>query len=658
MTLTVTHRAAGIAFTTQTGQALFLKRGPLGDAPGTWCFPGGHQEGSETAEEAAKRETVEEIGFMPKGKLELACRSVMAQQPPASSLSAGSSDGAAEAGALLSDAAPKVVDYATFSMVVKEPFEPERDKEHIGHAWAPLTSPPEPLHPGVRIAIDRMLADELGVARMMAAGAITSPQVYHNVTLWAMRITGTGVAYRMPVLKRDAKGVLVNGEDGKPIVLCEEEFPWRDPAIYLNDEFLARCNGLPVIWKHPVGAKLDSKEYENRNVGSIFLPFIRGDEVWGIAKVFDDDANEALATGTKEGKDWSTSPGVVISDPNNPSYKFRLEDGSLLLVEGKPSLLDHVAICERGVWDKGGEAAGIINDSLEENKIMVDKTVTKTEPTLADVLAAVGSIGQRVDAIGSRVDAMEEKKDSEKEDEKKDAKKDGFPENLKKDSEKEDEKKDAKKDGETTPESSKEDSAKKDGEDEKDEKKDGEGCAEKVAADAKKDAEDAKKDASAARADLVDAHKRIAAIEAKLPQDRSDDDHRTMSAAQARADSVYEMFGKQAPRFLTGENSGEYRRRLVREFVEHSPQWKTVDVGALPDSAFAVAETQIYADAASAAKDAVGVADGDLRMVHGTTPGGHKKIEFYGDPGSWMGQFGGAKRFATRISPNTKREVN
>ena len=369
MALVPTHRAAGIVFKTpgRNASALFLKRGPGGDYPNYWCFPGGHAENGEDAEAAAKREAVEEIGFLPKGKLELAARSVMTQNELPAPV--GAADGAIGAVALppsvAPEATPKVVDYATFAMEVKEPFEPERDAEHVGHAWAPLTSPPEPLHPGCRIAIDRMLADELGVARMMAAGLITSPQRYHNVTLWAMRITGTGVAYRAPVLKRDAKGTVVLGEDKKPIVEREEEFPWRDPAIYLNDEFLARCNGLPVIWKHPDKAKLDSKEYENRNVGSIFLPFIRGEEVWGIAKVFDDDANAALTVGTEDGEDWSTSPGVVLSDPNNPSYKFRLEDGSLLLVEGKPSLLDHVAICERGVWDKGGEAAGVVNDSVD-----------------------------------------------------------------------------------------------------------------------------------------------------------------------------------------------------------------------------------------------------------------------------------------------------
>src|SRR6185369_10410618 len=53
-----THRAAGILYKTPEGQALFLKRGPGGDYPGFWCFPGGHLEEGETPEVAAIREAV------------------------------------------------------------------------------------------------------------------------------------------------------------------------------------------------------------------------------------------------------------------------------------------------------------------------------------------------------------------------------------------------------------------------------------------------------------------------------------------------------------------------------------------------------------------------------------------------------------------------
>jgi 8-oxo-dGTP pyrophosphatase MutT (NUDIX family) len=43
-----TTKAAGILFVTPDRQALFLKRGPGGDHPGEWCFPGGEAEPDET----------------------------------------------------------------------------------------------------------------------------------------------------------------------------------------------------------------------------------------------------------------------------------------------------------------------------------------------------------------------------------------------------------------------------------------------------------------------------------------------------------------------------------------------------------------------------------------------------------------------------------
>lgn len=353
-------KAAGILFTTPNKTALFLLRGPGGDHAGEWCFPGGKIEASDADLEAtAVRESVEEIGSLPKGARTLLARSISngiagVITPPPPAVVEGAAGEVASA--LPAPAAPEAVDFTTFAQEVAEQFSVVPDDEHVGWAWSPCSSPPEPLHPGCRIALDRLSMDELGVARAIARGDLTSPQRYKNVTLWAMRITGTGVAVRRAV--KDAKGAVVRGE----------EFPFRDPALYLNDDFLARCNGLPVTWYHPKKSVLNSKEFEDRIIGTIMLPFIKGDEVWGIAKVYDDEANAALADG-QEGEDGkrhplSTSPGVVLSDPNSPSYKMTTEDGSTLLIEGKPSLVDHVAVCAQGVWDKGGDPVGVANDDL------------------------------------------------------------------------------------------------------------------------------------------------------------------------------------------------------------------------------------------------------------------------------------------------------
>ncbi len=66
----------------------------------------------------------------------------------------------------------------------------------------------------------------------------------------------------------------------------------------------------------------------------------------------------------------STSPGVVLSGAAGGDERVTLDDGSTLLIEGKPALVDHLAICEQGVWDKGGEPVGV----RSETKGVLDMT--------------------------------------------------------------------------------------------------------------------------------------------------------------------------------------------------------------------------------------------------------------------------------------------
>jgi 8-oxo-dGTP pyrophosphatase MutT (NUDIX family) len=332
-------QAAGILFVTPDRLALFVKRGNGSDHPLEWCIPGGKREEGETMQACAIRETLEETGCdaasldivlhtrsiaiaeealppaMPSGAVEELSPSVTAPEPAI--VVAPSED----------------VDFTTYLARIDDPFMVTLCDEHTGWAWASLDDPPEPMHPGVRVALARLAMDELGVARAIAAGELVSPQVYENMSLFALRITGTGVAFRSSI----------------------GEFVLRDPQHYLNQYFLDRCAGLQVILEHPEGATLDGKEFINRTIGSVMFAYIKGDEVWGIAKIYDDDAIWLL-----DKKKASTSPTVVFKDPS-VNTKVTLEDGSPLLIEGRPSLLDHIAVLPEGagVWDKGGELAGV-----------------------------------------------------------------------------------------------------------------------------------------------------------------------------------------------------------------------------------------------------------------------------------------------------------
>jgi 8-oxo-dGTP pyrophosphatase MutT (NUDIX family) len=633
-------KAAGILFVSLNGNALFLKRGPAApDFPGFWDFPGGGQEGQETAEETATRETREEIGQLPEGERKLHTRTKgsaavqtatvgpgAAPAPPVAEAVPAASPGVSGTGAIL---LPDV-DYTTFIQKVTNEFIPQLDGEHVGYSWAPIDAPPEPLHPGCRIALDRTTMNELDVARAIADGRLTSPQRYGTpaagVTLFAIRITGTDVAYRRKF----------------------DEFVHRNPDNYLHPEFLARCNGLTVIYKHPKTTLLNSEEFSERVVGSIFLPYIAGDEVWGVAKIYDDDVAQEM-----EDEKLSTSPAVYFHDMT-VNTKLTTEDGRKVFIEGNPSLLDHVAICARGVWDKQGEPSGIRSESREDSAMTeaeqaaADKAKKDAEDEAkkkadaeakakadadpdeakkkADAEAkakadadagtqldkVLGKMDAFCDSMGKRMDAIEasekERKDADdkaKADAAEEARKKGDPEQLKADK------------------------AKKD--------------AEEAEAKAKKDAEEKEKEEKA-KADSDEIRKKVDDLAAKMPKQASDKDHAALIDAQARADDIFQDFGISAPRPLDGEDRPKYERRVARMLKEHSPTWKNVDIGAFADdAAFEPVQAQIYAEAKRAALNPTALPDGGLRMITKQS-GGHTINTFVGQPDAWMKQFAGPVR--------------
>jgi 8-oxo-dGTP pyrophosphatase MutT (NUDIX family) len=294
-------RAAGVMLMADDGRVLLMRRTGR-DHAGEWAFPGGGVEESESPEGCARRETFEETAQRYAGKLSPWTRRIK--------------DG---------------VDFTTF-IGESEQFVPRLNEEHDIFTWArPETALATlPLHAGAAVALQRFDMDELGIAKAMVAGDLVSPQRYENLLLVALRITGTGAAYRAGI----------------------DEYVWRDPSLYLNDEFLERCQGLTVIWEHPTKRMMNSKEFNRRVIGSVMIPYIKPEEreVWGIAKVYDGEAVDALST-----EQWSTSPGVKLKT----SISQKLEDGSKLLLEGDIRLLDHIAVCTLGVWDKSGPASGV-----------------------------------------------------------------------------------------------------------------------------------------------------------------------------------------------------------------------------------------------------------------------------------------------------------
>jgi hypothetical protein len=507
-----------------------------------------------------------------------------------------------------------------FKKVTLSEFQPKLNYEHTNFMWCQPHSPPAPLHPGCEIALRRDAMHELDVAHAIQSGELASPTRFQNMSLVKMRVTGTGAAYRMGI----------------------DEFVWRDPSLYLKQEFLDRCY-VPVIWEHPERSILNSEEYANRVIGNVMLPFIQDDEVWCVARIYDDDAVEAIDNGT-----LSTSPAVVFG-PSSGNKKMTLEDGSKLLIEGEPTLIDHLAICGTredgtpiaGVWDKGLELTGVVADSQRTTPMPEEKMEEKKEEAKMDaeagekldkVLAHLDAMNGRCDAIDKRLDAMgeEKKADAARKDnegkgpgEEPGAAKELVADEAKKDSE----------ESETAAFAARAAAAKEKMARDK-----------KAEAEARKDAEEAEKKADAAIADSQTAraeNKELRAmlegLSARMPKQITDKDYQELAAVQHRADDVFHGFGDFAPRPLDGETPGLYRRRLTTLLKTHSPQWKDVDVQAMQDSAFDVMERQVFADAAIAAKNPE-VPDGGLRAIPEVDPlTGRRSTKFVG--ASFIRQF-------------------
>jgi hypothetical protein len=504
------------------------------------------------------------------------------------------------------------------------------------------------LHPGlVRCVLGPKFAQstlgpnvtELEVAQAIRDGKLPSPQRFHNVWLFNLRITGTGTAYRRAL----------------------DEFVYRPPENYLTDEFLARCNGLTVIVEHPEENLLNSEQFKKRNIGAIMLPYISGDEVWGISRVYDDEAAEIMAK-----HQLSTSPSVYFTNTDD-NTKLDLADGRSILIEGKPGLLDHLAVCLQGVWDKGGPPTGVdsahassgqvdqagelpqserttyaLKDSAmptenESKKDNLEEVARKDSGDGESWMKHLEKISSAFESLANRITKLEDERtraDSAKKDE------GSMP-------------------GEALPTAASMDAdkAKKDTEEGKTmadkAKKDAEKAAEEEAK-AKKDAEEeAKRKEEEEEKARKDADERIARLESAvthIPKSCFDDDYSEMAKHQAKADSVYAAFGDSAPGPLRGETLQAYRTRLASGLKNHSEAWKGVDLSRVDSSVLSIAEEQIYADAAKSAMNPTDIPEDMLIERTRKDETGRVIKTFIGKPSAWTNQFKAPRMIQRQIN--------
>jgi hypothetical protein len=346
--------AAGIVFTTPAGLALFLKRASGSDHAGTWAWPGGGIEGNETAEEAAKREALEEIGHETQGEL----NEIHNETDDESS-------------------------FTTFHNGVDQHFLPELNSEHTAYAWAPLIDPPQPLHPGVKKMLDGMDSD-LSMATDMAFDwaknvalrtrdkidiAFDRASVRHNDPDGRLHVDITNIskANVCPYLGKEIPNWQALGLDAEKIYQL-----YRDPEEL--EKATSTFNNLPVLDEH---VEVNSADHKPGHIigttgtdAEFKHPFLRNSMAFWTDQAKDDihsERKKELSSAYRYRADMT--PGV---SPEGDKF-----DGVMRDIVG-----NHVALVEEG---RAGPDV-VVGDSTKElkmGKIKISQKAMMTRGALA-----------------------------------------------------------------------------------------------------------------------------------------------------------------------------------------------------------------------------------------------------------------------------------
>src|ERR1700710_495709 len=131
---------------------------------------------------------------------------------------------------------------------------------------------------------------------------------------------------------------------------------------------------------------------------------------------------------------------------------------------------------------------------------------------------------------------------------------------------------------------------------------------------------------------------------------RSGDDAHALKMAQARFDAAGGALGKRGSEPTMTDTPESYRRKLLKELTEFSPQHKDVNVYNLTGSVLDSVEERVYHDAQVFARSSANNTPGQLLAVKENI-GGREHTKFYGDPMTWMQAFMSGGQSGSFIRP-------
>ncbi len=333
-------RAAGILYRVG-GEILLLKRADnAGDYPGHWCFPGGRIEEGETPEQAARRESMEEIGYTPNGEVR------------------------------------QVVEYdgfVTFSHSC-EKFQPVLDSEHSGYVWAHPERLPDPIHPGVVFALKSNAAMDESARQM---------DVFGWMTIEDNPISKVGV---FPYL-----GSQIGAPNPTQIYMV-----YRPESELNNPETIESFKLTPFINEHPkalLGNTGKLVSTDSKRVDGVFgekvyfeYPYLKAN-----LRVYSAQALDSLELGKEElsaGYNFKSLPESGTFEGQDYQYVQRFIRGN------------HGALVESG---RSGPDVSVMDGMtfvLDSKELkMAGEIEAAGELDLAGVVAALKTIGPQVSAL-------------------------------------------------------------------------------------------------------------------------------------------------------------------------------------------------------------------------------------------------------------------
>lgn len=168
-----------------------------------------------------------------------------------------------------------------------------------------------------------------------------------------VRITGTGTTTRYEGFPT------AEVKDGEPFI---EE---RLKSEYFTSAALEHCARLPILLDHPKDGLLNSSNLkDNAIIGQTVDSWIQGDEIWGLARVYDKTLLDKLGTQIN-----STSPGISIFHSIITNEK---------VTEG-PVEINHLAFVDKGHWDQIEGSVGYDSSKFERMDKMSEKLEAPTE---------------------------------------------------------------------------------------------------------------------------------------------------------------------------------------------------------------------------------------------------------------------------------------